>query len=178
AHELWPADCDDADADDHFEGCRRCAARGAGDPAGNTQQFYARGFNDGLMQQFLILCGYWTCFPNPSLRQARYFALIRAAVSSLYIVTAMIRWAYTVCLSPQLGHCASWRTSSFIRARSVSVSTLTVTPHLQRHVATPLFINLGLLRQVAVIPNMGINPRIGTTCYGKEGVIENERLWS
>jgi hypothetical protein len=31
---------------------------------------------------------------------------------------------------------------SFIRARSVSVITLTVTPHLQRHVATPLIINL------------------------------------
>jgi hypothetical protein len=29
--------------------------------------------------------------------------------------------------------------------------------------------NLGLLRQVAVNPNMGINPNIGTTCYGKEG---------
>jgi hypothetical protein len=99
----------------------------------------------------------------------RYFALIRAAVSSMYIVTSRTRWAYTICLSPQFGHCA-WRTSSLIRARSVAVMTLTVTPHLQRHVANPLFINLGLLRQVAVNPDMGINPNIGTMCYGKEGI--------
>src|SRR5262245_26929893 len=88
----------------------------------------------------------------------------------MYIVTSRIRWAYTICLSPQFGHCASWRTPSLIRARSVSVMTLTVTPHLQRHVANPLIIDLGLLRKVAVNPNMGINPNIGTTCYGKEGV--------
>ena len=25
-------------------------------------------------------------------------------------------------------------------------------------------------------PNMGINPNIGTTCYGKDGVIQNKRL--
>jgi hypothetical protein len=38
--------------------------------------------------------------------------------------------------------------SSLIRARSVSVIALTVTPHLQSHVATPLIINLNPQRKL------------------------------
>jgi len=30
--------------------------------------------------------------------------------------------------------------------------------------------DLGLLRQVTVNPNVGINPNIGTTCFDKKGV--------
>jgi hypothetical protein len=40
--------------------------------------------------------------------------------------------------------------SSLTRVRSVSVITLTVTPHLQCHVATPLIIDLGPPRQAAL----------------------------
>jgi hypothetical protein len=107
--------------------------------------------NDGLMQAVSNPVRLLDVFSYSVRSASPLFCVNSAVVSSMYIVTARIRWAYTICPSPQFGHCASWRTSSFTRGRSVSVITLTVTPHLQRHVATPLIINLGLPRQVAVI---------------------------
>ena len=48
--------------------------------------------------------------------------------------------------------------------------TLTVTPHLQRHVANPLIINLGLLREFAVNPNMELIQTSEQRATAKEGV--------
>jgi len=59
----------------------------------------------------------------------------RPAVWFFSPLIEIILWARTICLSPQLGHAAVSRSTSAILARSVSVTTLTVTPHLQRQEA-------------------------------------------
>jgi hypothetical protein len=119
------------------------------------------------MQQFQILCGYWTCFPY---RQARYFALMqggsfvvvhRDGEDSVGVYNLPITAVWALCFVANVFiHSCAICFGDYLDSYAAFAAPCS---NSLNHKSGPPKTSCG-------DPNMGINPNIGTTCYRKEGV--------